>query len=42
MLLAYLPAMIFGALLEILNEPARHADAQSRYDHPEGDHPRRD
>lgn len=36
MLLAFLPAMIFGALLEMLNEPAPHADTQSEYDHPEG------
>ena len=39
MLLAYLPALIFEAFLETLNQPARRADIQSEYDHPEGELP---
>ena len=39
MLLAYLPALILEALLEMLNEPARRADTQSEYDHTEGGDP---
>ncbi|WP_407179391.1 hypothetical protein [Bradyrhizobium sp. STM 3562] len=38
MLLAYLPALIFEAVLEMLSEPPRRADAQSKCDDPEGDH----
>lgn len=40
MLLACLPAMIFEALLEMLNEPVRRADTQSEYDGPDSGDPR--
>jgi hypothetical protein len=36
MLLAYLPALIFEVVLEMLNEPARPADAQDEHDEQEG------
>jgi hypothetical protein len=39
MLLAYLPAVIFEAFWEMLNEPARRADTRRDYEPPEGSHP---
>ena len=39
MLLAYLPALIFEAVLEMMNEPARRAETQNQHDHPDGGQP---
>ncbi len=39
MLLAYLPAMLVEAYLEMLNEPARGADTSSEHERSEGGQP---